>query len=325
MVVTHHADEERISRMLREGKLTQAEADRLLETIRAQQARDAALAKQIEQRTDRTRRQRLHLLAYFGLLFAIIIAGYGLWSQQPDSSAGLDSVKTTSAVTDKTRGRLIDLEALNQERSTTMGNARTFSATIFIIVIAAVVGVAILLLYNGLIDAREKVNAGWAQVENQYQRRLDLVPVLIDGVKTYMDHERETLTALTEARANALGANKALAGRSPETEQQLRAIEASQGGLQAALARLFAVVENYPDLKASQNFLTLQDQIEGTENRIAIERRNYNEWSRRYNTRTMKFPSNVIADLLGFSAKPYFQAEDSALQGLDDPFGRQQQ
>jgi LemA protein len=323
MVVTHHSDEERISRMRGEGKLTQEEADRLLATLRAQHARDAALAKQIEQRADRTR--RLRMPAFFVLFLVIAIAGYGLWSQQPDSSAGLDSTETVAAPADQPRGRLIDLENLNQERSTTMGNTRTFSASIFIIVIAAVVGVAILLIYNGLIDAREKVNAGWAQVENQYQRRLDLVPVLIDGVKTYMDHERETLTALTEARANALGANKALAGRSPETEQQLRAIEASQGGLQAALARLFAVVENYPDLKASQNFLTLQDQIEGTENRIAIERRNYNEWSRRYNTRTMKFPSNVIADLLGFSSKPYFQAENSALQGLDDPFGRKPQ
>ena len=323
-MITDHSDEARISRMYREGKLTQEEADRLLESIRAQQARDAVLAKQLRQRTERIRRWRL-LPALFGVLLAVGIAVYGLWLQQPDGTAALDTVKTLSATADQPGGRLIDLEALHQERRTTMGNARTFSASIFVIVIAAVIGVAILLLYNGLIDAREKVNAGWAQVENQYQRRLDLVPVLIDGVKTYMDHERETLTALTEARANALGANKALAGRSPETEQQLRAVEASQGGLQSALARLFAVVENYPDLKASQNFLTLQDQIEGTENRIAVERRNYNEWSRRYNTRTMTFPSNVIADLLGFSSKPYFQAEDSALQGLDDPFDRQPQ
>ena len=323
-MITDHSDEARISRMYREGKLTQEEADRLLESIRAQQARDAVLAKQLRQRTERIRRWRL-LPALFGVLLAVGIAVYGLWLQQPDGTAALDTVKTLSATADQPGGRLIDLEALHQERRTTMGNARTFSASIFVLVIAAVIGVAILLLYNGLIDAREKVNAGWAQVENQYQRRLDLVPVLIDGVKTYMDHERETLTALTEARANALGANKALAGRSPETEQQLRAVEASQGGLQSALARLFAVVENYPDLKASQNFLTLQDQIEGTENRIAVERRNYNEWSRRYNTRTMTFPSNVIADLLGFSSKPYFQAEDSALQGLDDPFDRQPQ
>ena len=321
---THHADEERISRMRREGKLTPVEAERLLESLQAQQARDAALARQIGQRTNRLRHWRL-LLAVFGVFLAIGIATYGLWLQQPDGGTLFDTVKTLAPTADQPRGRLIDLDSLNQERRTTMGNTRTFSASIFVIVIAAVIGLAILLIYNGLIDAREKVNAGWAQVENQYQRRLDLVPVLIDGVRTYMDHERETLGALTEARANALSANQALAGRSPETAQQLRAVEASQGGLQAALARLFAVVENYPDLKASQNFLTLQDQIEGTENRIAIERRNYNEWSRRYNTRTMKFPSNVIADLLGFSSKPYFQAEDTALQGLDDPFGRQPQ
>ena len=322
-MVTDHSDEARISRMQREGKLSQQEAGRLLEAIRAQQSRDAALAKQIAQRAQRGLRRLL--LAFIGVFFAVAIAGYGLWLLQADDSAAQKGVTATSTVTDQPRGRLIDIEALNQERRTTMENARTFSISMFVLVIAAIVGVAILMIYNSLIDAREKVNAGWAQVENQYQRRLDLVPVLVDGVKTYMDHERETLTALTEARANALGANSALAGRSPQTEQQLRAIEASQGGLQAALARLFAVVENYPDLKASENYLTLQDQMEGTENRIAIERRNYNEWARRYNTRTMKFPSNVIADLLGFSSKPYFQADDSALQGLDDPFGRQQQ
>ena len=206
-----------------------------------------------------------------------------------------------------------------------MAGARVFSFSIFVIVIVALVGVAILMIYNGLVDGREKVNAGWAQVENQYQRRLDLVPVLIDGVKTYLEHEQETLIALTQARANALGATNALAGRPPQSQEQLRALEASQGQVQAALARLLAVVENYPDLKASQNFLTLQDQIEGTENRIAVERRNYNEWSRRYNTRILKFPSNVIADLTGFDAKPYFQAETAALEGLDDPFGRNEE
>lgn len=206
-----------------------------------------------------------------------------------------------------------------------MGNAKFLSYSIFAIATAAVMGIAILLIYNSLVDAREKVNAGWAQVENQYQRRLDLVPVLIDGVETYIQHERETLTALTEARASALGAASTLAGNPPETEQQLRALEASQGKVQAALTRLFAVVENYPNLKASQNFLALQDQIEGTENRIAVERRNYNEWSRRYNTRMQKFPSNVIADALGFTAKPYFQAQTAALESLPDPFGRDPQ
>ena len=90
----------------------------------------------------------------------------------------------------------------------------------------------------------------------------------------------------------------------------------------SALARLFAIVENYPDLKASQNFLSLQDQIEGTENRVAIERRNYNEFSRRYNTKLQTFPGNIVADMMGFEAKPYFEAETKALKGLEDPFGR---
>ncbi|MDH3690024.1 MAG: LemA family protein [Gammaproteobacteria bacterium] len=203
-----------------------------------------------------------------------------------------------------------------------MSKTATLSLTIAILVILALIGVSALLIYNGLVGSREKVNAGWAQVENVYQRRLDLVPVLIDGVKTYMEHERDTLTALTEARANALGASDALGGRPPDTVEQLKAVETAQGRVQSTLARLFAIVENYPDLKASQNFLTLQDQIEGTENRIAIERRNFNEFSRHYNTRLLRFPSNIIADLLGFESKPYFQAETRALEGLKDPFGR---
>jgi LemA protein len=319
------SDEDRIIRMLDAGKITQQEADRLLDSIHAQQARDEALARQFERAGDPTRRRLISLLVLCGAFLVIGLVGSALWFQQPDLPLTQDGTGVTTLPADHVEGRLIDLAGLNQERRTTMGNARTFSATVFVIIIAAVIGVAILLIYNGLIDAREKVNAGWAQVENQYQRRLDLVPVLIDGVKTYMEHERDTLTALTEARANALGAGNALAGSAPATEAQLRAIEASQGEVQSALARLFAVVENYPDLKASQNFLTLQDQIEGTENRIAVERRNYNEWSRRYNTRTMKFPSSVIANALGFEGKPYFQAEGPALQGLKDPFGRNQQ
>ena len=322
-MTAEHSDYERITRMLNEGKLTQDEADRLLESLRAQQARDAALAKQIAHSADPTRQRVVLLLVFCTLFFVIGIVGGALWFQQSNGTGSPATSRLIAEPVQQPGGRLIDLEALNQERRTTMGNAKTFSLSIFIIVIAAVVGVAILLIYNGLIDAREKVNAGWAQVENQYQRRLDLVPVLIDGVKTYMDHERETLTELTQARATALGASSALAGSPPETAAQLRAVEASQGKLQSALARLFAVVENYPDLKASQNFLTLQDQIEGTENRIAIERRNYNEWSRRYNTRILKFPSNVIADVLGFTGKPYFQAKDAALEGLQDPFGRE--
>ena len=188
--------------------------------------------------------------------------------------------------------------------------------------IFALLGLGLVLLYNSLVSSREQVNAGWAQVENVYQRRLDLVPVLVDAVQSYTDHERETLAELTQARAGALQVSGALGGAIPETAEQLQAIEASQGKIESALARLFAVVEAYPDLKASRNFLSLQDQLEGTENRVAMERRNYNEFSRRYNTQLQTFPANLVAQMMGFQSKPYFQAEQAALQAPQDPFGR---
>ncbi len=319
-MTTPSSDNARIDQMLKDGKITEQEAHRLRDSLRAQQARDEFFTKPIAERTNSSRRRLVLLFIFCGAFFVTGLVGGRLWLQQPHTAAATPQAAPGPA--SASGNRAIDLQALDQERSKTMGNARTFSTSIFVIVIAGVVGIAILLVYNGLVDAREKVNAGWAQVENQYQRRLDLVPVLIDGVKTYMEHERETLTALTEARANALGATGAFAGQPPQTSEQLRALEASQGEVKSALARLFAVVENYPDLKASQNFLTLQDQIEGTENRIAVERRNYNEFSRRYNAKTLKFPSNVVADVLGFEAKPYFQAESAAVEGLSDPFGR---
>ncbi len=194
----------------------------------------------------------------------------------------------------------------------------------FVAGVLAILGGLLMFMYNGLVSSREQVNAGWAQVENVYQRRLDLVPLLVDAVQTYTEHERETLTQLTEARANAMQASGTLGSQVPDTVDQLKAMEVSQGAVESALARLFAVVESYPELKASQNFLSLQDQMEGTENRLAIERRNYNEFSRRYNTRLQTFPSNLVAEMLGFQSKPYFEAEPKALKNLADPFGRHQ-
>ena len=203
-----------------------------------------------------------------------------------------------------------------------MNRTGTLSIVVILLLVVVVLGGGFLLLYNGLVDGREQVNAGWAQVENVYQRRLDLVPLLIDGVKTYMEHERETLAELTEARARAIQVGGMLGSQAPQTVEQLKAMEASQGEVESALARLFAVVENYPDLKASQNFLSLQDQLEGTENRIAVERRIYNEYARRYNAGIQKFPGNIVADMIGFDSKPYFEAKPEALKGLKDPFGR---
>jgi LemA protein len=225
---------------------------------------------------------------------------------------------TTSAVPE---GRLIDLSGLSEERSTTMNRSLPLSFSIVTVGVLAALASLLVFFYNGLIGAREQVNAGWAQVENVYQRRLDLVPLLVDAVQTYTEHEQETLTELTRARANAIQVTGAI-GDTPQTVEQLKAIEAAQGEVESALARLFAIVENYPDLKASRNFLSLQDQIEGTENRVAMERRNYNEFSRRYNTKLQTFPGNIVANMMGFEAKPYFEAETKALKALKDPFGR---
>ena len=317
-----HIDKDRIDRMLREGILSAEEAARLNNALLERAGREQILTNQIRTGRRRGRRSLSWMLGLCGLFLAIGIAsGLMLQVRSDDPGSAVANIDTTITA-GQPEGRLINPAELDRERRITMGKSGIFSTSLFIIVIVALVGIGIMLIFNSLVGARESVNAGWAQVENQYQRRLDLVPVLIDGVKTYMDHERETLEALTTARANAQGSYQALAGQAPETDEQLRAIEASQGRLQSALARLFAVVENYPDLKASQNFLTLQDQIEGTENRIAVERRNYNEFSQRYNARILQFPFNVVANAMGFESKPYFQAESAAIDGLNDPFDR---
>jgi len=262
------------------------------------------------------------LLVVFAVAFLFGLAGHWLFGN-PAGSSGM-SMETVEPVTSwPSDGRLIDLSALDEERSTTMKRFGPLSIGIAVLFVIGVVGALLAILYNGLVSAREQVNAGWAQVANVYQRRLDLIPILVDAVQTYTEHERATLEALTQARSNAARVSGAIGG-APRTAEQIQAVEASQGEVASALARLFAVVENYPDLKASRNFLTLQDQIEGTENRVTVERRSYNELARRYNTRLQTFPSNLIATQTGFEAKPYFQAEAGALQGLSDPFGRRE-
>lgn len=258
------------------------------------------------------------------ILVCLLVTG-PLWGAQGPVQQGDGATMPLStaapAAPASTAGRLIDLSALDTERRTTMTRFAPLSLVIAVLAILALVGILTAFLYNGLVGTREQVNAGWAQVENVYQRRLDLIPVLVDTVQTYTEHERETLAELTRARADALRATAATGGV-PDTVEQLKTLEAAQGDVSSALARLLAVVENYPDLKASANFLTLQDQIEGTENRVAMERRNFNELARRYNTGLQTFPSNLVAGLMGFTPKPYFQAEVQALQGVRDPFGR---
>lgn len=156
--------------------------------------------------------------------------------------------------------------------------------------------------YNQLVSMDEGVKASWAQVENQYQRRYDLIPNLVETVRGYASHERETLTAVTEARAKVGGAT---------TPQEI--IEANDQ-LSSALSRLLVVVERYPDLKANVNFMALQNELAGTENRISVERRRYNEIVRDYNTTVRRFPANIFAGIFGFSIRDTFEAASEAQQ-----------
>jgi LemA protein len=315
--MTELNDDSRIQRMLAQGKLTAEEAERLSGALAAHAEREAPLRGVV---SPRERRRLWLLIGSLAVFFLLGAATHYLLSDLAGGHVPLvtGTESTTSALPE---GRLIDLSGLSEERSTTMNRSLPLSFGIVTVAVLAVLAALLVLFYNGLIGAREQVNSGWAQVENVYQRRLDLVPLLVDAVQTYTEHERETLVELTQARANAVQVSGAIGG-APQTVEQLKAIEASQGEVESALARLLAIVENYPDLKASRNFLSLQDQIEGTENRVAMERRNYNEFSRRFNTKLQTFPGNIVADMMGFEAKPYFEAQAKALQGIQDPFGR---
>jgi LemA protein len=163
--------------------------------------------------------------------------------------------------------------------------------------------------YNNMVLKQETVAAQWSNVENQYQRRLDLIPNLVNTVKGYASHESETLTAVIEARAQATRTNISI---DELNQQTLSELNKSQGALSAALGKLMAIAESYPDLKANQNFRDLQVQLEGTENRIATERRKFNEAARAYNSYIRQFPRNLFASMFGFDKQAYFEAEQGA-------------
>lgn len=180
---------------------------------------------------------------------------------------------------------------------------------IIVLGILAIIVLWIAGMYNGFVAAEEEVESAWSQVENQYQRRADLVPNLVSTVKGYAAHEQETLEGVIEARAKATQVTIDPAKTTPE---QLAAFQAAQGELSQALGRLLAVAENYPDLKANENFRDLQAQLEGTENRITVARQLFNESARNYNTKIRRFPNNILAGMCGFEKKPYFEAEEGA-------------
>jgi LemA protein len=183
------------------------------------------------------------------------------------------------------------------------------------IIIGVIVILAIILYgwfkgtYNQMVTLSESVDKQWSDVENVYQRRADLIPNLVATVKGYATHEKETLEGVINARAKATQTTIDAGNLTPET---MAAFQQAQDGLSSALSKLMVVVERYPDLKANQNFLELQSQLEGTENRITVERRKFNEAARIYNPYIKLFPKNILANMFGFDPKPYFEAQEGA-------------
>lgn len=178
--------------------------------------------------------------------------------------------------------------------------------TIAIVAVVLIWGVS---GYNGLVSMDEGVQNKWADVETQYQRRADLIPNLVNTVKGYAAHEKETLEGVVNARSEATSVKV-----DPEnmTAEQMAQYQKAQNGVSSALSKLLLVVEKYPDLKANQNFLELQSQLEGTENRITVARRDFNGAAKEYNTAIRKFPKNILAGMFGFEKKAYFEAQEGA-------------
>ena len=180
-----------------------------------------------------------------------------------------------------------------------------------IIIIAAIVAIVgyCMSSYNTLVGQDEAVGTAWSNVENQYQRRVDLIPNLVNTVKGYASHEKETFEAVVSARAKATQTTLDIDDLTPE---KIAAYQKAQGELGSALGRLLAITENYPELKANENFKEPQAQLEGTENRISTERHKFNEVAKTYNTSIRRFPKNIIASMFGFEKRPYFEAQEGA-------------
>lgn len=185
--------------------------------------------------------------------------------------------------------------------------------TWIILIVIAVIGIGAYSTcksaYNDMVTQDEAVSTAWSNVENQYQRRADLIPNLVNTVKGYAQHEKSTLESVMSARAKATQMTVSADDLTPE---KLQAYQKAQGEIGAALGRLLAITENYPELKANENFQTLMAQLEGTENRISVERRNFNEVARNYNTSIRQFPRTLLAGLFGFEKRPYFEAQEGA-------------
>lgn len=186
---------------------------------------------------------------------------------------------------------------------------KKYSVVLLVVAVVIVVAAWCVSLYNGLVRKDEAAQAAWSQVENVYQRRMDLIPNLVNTVKGSADFERSTLQDVVEARA---AATQVKVDAENLTSEKIADFQKAQDALGSSLSRLLVTVERYPDLKSSQNFRDLQAQLEGTENRIAVERKNFNEAVRSYNTAIRRFPRNIVAGMFGFEKKGYFEAAQGA-------------
>ena len=182
---------------------------------------------------------------------------------------------------------------------------------IIIVAVVAIIAIWAVSGYNSLVGMDENVSNQWADVETQYQRRADLIPNLVNTVKGYAAHEKETLEGVIAARSQATQIKVDPTDLTPE---KLAEYQKAQGQLATALGKLLAITENYPDLKANQNFLELQAQLEGTENRINVARKNFNDAAKTYNTTIRRFPKNILAGIFGFDKRAYFEATEGAEQ-----------
>lgn len=182
---------------------------------------------------------------------------------------------------------------------------------VILVFVAVIAGLAVMGSYNRLVGSQQAVDSQWAQVQNVYQRRADLIPNLVNTVQGAANFEKSTLVEITNARAS-VGKVQIDPNKAPTDAAQLQQFQAAQGQLSNALSRLLVVSERYPELKANQNFLTLQAQLEGTENRISVERNKFNEVVQTYNTQIRRFPTNLFAGMFGFRERPYFAAQPGA-------------
>ena len=206
----------------------------------------------------------------------------------------------------------IDMNSATYNEQGGVAARRHISPWVWVLGVAILFALYVGATYNSLVSSDQQVQSQWAQVQNVYQRRLDLVPNLVETVKGAAAFEKSTFQAVTEARAKAEGALNTPGAATDASK--LAQVQQTQGELTNALSRLMVVVENYPDLKATANFRDLQAQLEGTENRIAVERMRFNEASQAFNAKRLSFPTNIVAGMFGsrFAPKPYFKAEEGA-------------